>query len=203
MGKSLIYEVLDEEQSSFFTVSNFGELLLRKSLDFEKASKHSFSIGVSDGIVKDKTDIRIEVLDVNDWEPRFRQAHYQFVIQKTFPEMSKPISLGKLEAADGDKTGDKISIRVTGSFAFLFRVDQKGVLWFIGEKPNVTTVHFLAIATDSGLPPRSTSVPVSVSFETSNVAGFKWAPGVLTTFSVVLCIFLFVIFVMSIYIHKQ
>lgn len=203
VGENLTYKVLDKEHSQYFKISSFGDLFLQKSLDYEKITKHIFSVTVSDHFVKDKTEIIVEVVDVNDWEPRFRQGHYDFVIPKFMLEKKEPISLGKLEAADGDRSGDKITMRLKGPFASLFTVDSKGVLWLKGEKPNVTTAHFLAIATDSGLPPRSSSVPVSVNFEKPSVAHATWAPGILATFGIVLSLFVAVILVMSIYIYKQ
>lgn len=202
-AESLSFKILDKEQSQFFKISSFGELILQKSLDYEKNIKHIFPVLVSDGVFKDKTEIIIEVVDVNDWEPRFRQGHYEFVISKQMLEKKMPVFLGNLEAADGDRSGEKITMRLKGPFASFFTIDSKGVLWLKGERPNVTMAHFLAIATDSGQPPRSSSVPVSVSFEKSSVAHATWAPGILATFGIVLSLFVVVILVMSIYIYKQ
>ncbi|XP_063696406.1 protocadherin beta-12 [Culicoides brevitarsis] len=201
--RKLTYKILEDEQSIFFEINNYGELILKKQLDYEKSTLHAFSVGVFDGIFRDKTDVTVEVIDVNDWEPRFRQTYYNFVVPNTLLETMNDIPLGKLEAADGDKSGQKISMRLSGAFAFLFKLDFKGMLWYIGRKPNVSTVHFLAIATDSGSPPKSTTVPVSVSFEMPNEAKLKWAPGVLKAFTTIVIVFILVIIIMSTYIHKQ
>lgn len=203
-GRSLTYKILDKEQAQYFKIGSFGELILQKALDYENNTKHIFSVVVMDGLAEDTTEVIVEVVDVNDWEPRFRQAHYEFVIPKVMLDSKEPISLGKLEAADGDRSGEKITMRLKGPFASLFTVDTKGMLWLKGERPNVTTAHFLAIATDSGLPPRSTSVPVSVSLEAPQTAfSATWAPGILATFGIVLGLFVVVILAMSIYIYKQ
>lgn len=202
-GRSLTYKIVDKEQSQYFTIGSLGELILQKSLDFEKHTKHVFPVIVTDGLVQDQTEVTVDVVDVNDWEPRFRQAHYEFVIPKQMLESNEPVALGKLEAADGDRSGEKITMRLKGPLASLFAVDTKGMLWLKGERPNVTTAHLLAIATDSGIPPKSTSVPVSVSLEAPQTAHATWAPGILATFGIVLGLFLIVILSMSIYIYKQ
>uniref|UniRef100_A0A336MED8 CSON000375 protein n=1 Tax=Culicoides sonorensis TaxID=179676 RepID=A0A336MED8_CULSO len=203
VGKKLNYKVLDKEQMQYFKVGSFGELVLLKSLDFEKQVKHIFFVEVSDSVSNDKAEITVEVIDVNDWEPRFRQAHYEFILPNSILNSKEPVALGKLEAADGDRSGEKISMRLKGPFASFFTIDVKGMLWLKSDRPNVTTVHFLAIATDSGLPPKSTSVPVTVRFELAQEARATWAPGILATFGIVLGLFLIVIMVMSFYIHKQ
>lgn len=202
-GKTLTYKILDNEQAQYFSIGSHGELVLKKALDYERRTKHTFNVFATDGTFNATTEVLVDVLDINDWEPRFRQSHYEFIIPKDMLQTSDPVVLGKLEAADGDRSGDKITLHLKGPMASLFTVDTKGMLWLRGERPNVTTAHFLAIATDSGLPPRSTSVPVTVNLEAPQVAQSSWAPGVLATFGIVLGLFIMVILAMSTYIYKQ
>lgn len=63
--------------------------------------------------------MNISVLNVNDWDPRFRFPQYEFFV----PELaagpnSNPVGLvvGKVEAADGDR-GDHISLELRGAGA--------------------------------------------------------------------------------------
>ena len=140
------------------------------------------------------------MLDVNDWEPRFRQSHYEFLLPN-IENNNEPITLGKLEAADGDRN-DRVSLNLRGPHSEIFTVDSRGNLWLRGERPNVTVVHLMATATDSGIPPRSTSVPVTITMEGVSIAEAHWAPGVIGAFGVVLGLFALVIIVMSMYIYK-
>lgn len=80
--KYLRYYITNPVQSQFFSLNSLGELILEKPLDYEKATKHNFDVVATDGTVNATTHVSIEVVDVNDWEPRFRKSHYQFRIEK-------------------------------------------------------------------------------------------------------------------------
>lgn len=131
-------------------------------------------------------------------EPRFRQSHYDFVVTKNSDE---PMPLGKLEAADGDKN-DAVSLVIRGAHSHYFEVDSQGMLW-MKHMPNVTLIHLIATATDSGIPPRSSTVPVTITMEGIAMAQSSWASGILGVFGAVIALFLLVIMSMSIYIYKQ
>lgn len=61
--------------------------------------------------------VNITVLNVNDWDPRFRFPQYEFFV----PELGNPndllpgetIPVGMVEAADGDR-GDKVTLSLQG-----------------------------------------------------------------------------------------
>ena len=81
----LQYTISDPVQKEFFEVGEFGEVLLRQSLDYEKITRHSFYVMASDGISNATCQVVVEVLNVNDWEPRFKQPYYRFVL----PQMNE------------------------------------------------------------------------------------------------------------------
>uniref|UniRef100_A0A1B0CR07 Cadherin domain-containing protein n=2 Tax=Lutzomyia longipalpis TaxID=7200 RepID=A0A1B0CR07_LUTLO len=176
-NRHLRFQILDKIQSEYFSVSNVGEILLQKPLDYENSTRHTFDVRVTDGVSNATAQVTVEVIDVNDWEPRFRESHYEFVVPKSLIT-SEPVALGKIEAADGDRN-DRIALDLKGALADLFSIDSRGVLWLRREKPNVTMVNLIATATDNGQPPKSTSVPVSVRMEGLALAQSTWAPGVL------------------------
>lgn len=64
--------------------------------------------------------------------------------------MSRPFPLGKLEAADGDRF-DKINMDLQGSYAEYFQIDPDGMLWLKPNAPNISVMHLMATATDTGL----------------------------------------------------
>lgn len=179
-------------------MGTLGEIILQQPLDYEKTSQHRFMVMATDGLSNATTEVHIDVMDVNDWEPRFRQSHYEFVVGKY---SNSPIPLGKLEAADGDKN-DAVALVIRGAHAHYFDVDSEGTLW-MKQMPNVTLVHLIATATDTGIPPKSSSVPVTISLDSVTMAQSNWASGILGVFGAVIALFLLVIMAMSIYIYKQ
>lgn len=200
-GQGLNYKIIEPDQAQFFYIGSFGELILRRELDYEKAINHIFHVIASDGLSNASTKVHIDVLDVNDWDPRFRETHYQFNIP-IVNNFDKPMALGKLEVADGDRN-DRINLHLRGIHSRLFSVDSRGYLWLKAEKPNTTVMHLMAIATDTGSPSRNSSVPVTVAFEEPPIKEGQWAPGMLGAFSTVLGLFAIVVILMSIYIIKS
>ena len=73
-------------------------------------------------------------------------------------------SVGKLEVYDGDR-GDTFTLHLRGPYSRIFQVTNDGDL-IIDDLShlNNTEAHLVAIARDSGIPPRETSVPVVVRF---------------------------------------
>lgn len=202
LGKLLKYSILEPEETQYFLVGNLGELILQKSLDYERKTSHTLTVFASDGKSNATADVIVEVVDVNDWEPRFRQPHYEFVISKENMSNDEPLALGKIEAADGDRN-DKVTLNLRGPHATMFLVDTKGTLWVKGERPNVTT-HLLVIASDSGTPQKSASAAVTVEVETPMVAQLTWTtPGILVSLSIILVVFILLILSMGAYILRQ
>lgn len=197
-GRHLQYLISDQIAANRFSMGALGEIILQQPLDYEKSPQHTFTVMATDGISNATTEVNIDVMDVNDWEPRFRESHYEFVVSKN---VNEPMPLGKLEAADGDKN-DAVSLVIRGAHAHYFDVDNEGMLW-MKQMPNVSLVHLIATATDTGIPPRSTSVPVTITMENIAMAHSNWASGVLGVFGAVIALFILVIAAMSIYIYKQ
>lgn len=105
--------------------------------------------------------------DVNEWEPRFRYPHYEFFVSGQPNEL-----IGRIEAADGDKT-DKLTLTLSGANSTTFFITPTGELRLRGNDGRTSgVVNFAVVATDSGIPPRSASVPITVHFSKStDVAG--------------------------------
>ncbi|XP_011188059.1 protocadherin Fat 1 isoform X2 [Zeugodacus cucurbitae] len=205
-GKHLKYTILDPENSQFFSVGSLGEVILVKPLDYEKMTKHDFQVMATDGLTNITAAITMEVIDVNDWEPRFRETHYEFVVPKSAlhasPESFEGVMIGKVEAADGDRN-DKLELSLRGQHAGLFEIDSKGCIYMRPEQLqgfNESTVHLVATATDSGVPPRSTSVPVTVTMERLTLAQTTWGSNFIGMLGMIISVFIIVIIILTCYI---
>uniref|UniRef100_A0A1A9WGZ1 Cadherin domain-containing protein n=1 Tax=Glossina brevipalpis TaxID=37001 RepID=A0A1A9WGZ1_9MUSC len=199
-GKHLKYSIPDPVNSQLFNVGILGEVILMKPLDYEKMTRHDFQVFATDDITNATADITLEITDVNDWEPRFRETHYEFIIPKSQTLQSRLVPLeglmiGKVEAADGDRN-DKLELSLRGQHAGLFEIDNIGNIYMRPEQLhqlNESTVHLIAIATDSGIPPRSTSVPVTITMEGVALAQSSWSNSLLAMFTALVAIFIIII----------
>lgn len=148
-GRPIQYYIMGSEAAKMFRIGPLGEVILQKPLDYENQTKYTFQVLGTDGTSNTTAEVIIEVLDVNDWEPRFRETTYDFVIPKVM-DPNRPFPLGKLEAADGDRF-DKITLDLKGSYAEHFQIDPDGMLWLKPNSPNVSVMHLVATATDTGI----------------------------------------------------
>ncbi|KAF3428479.1 hypothetical protein E2986_00275 [Frieseomelitta varia] len=163
-----------------FSITNSGELILKGTLDYERRVQHSFLVRVTDGhhfllltlllnisqclnLQNDTSRVNVSVEDVNEWEPRFRHPRYEFHAA-TLREGS---IVGKLEAADGDRN-DKVSLSLRGPDARSFEIRDSGELILRSAATiNGSLARLVAVASDSGRPPRSSMIPVIVHIPNS------------------------------------
>ncbi|XP_017878251.1 protocadherin Fat 4 [Ceratina calcarata] len=146
-----------------FSITNSGELILKGTLDHERRIQHSFLVRVTDGHHNDTSRVNVSVEDVNEWEPRFRHPRYEFHAT-TLREGSV---VGKLEAADGDRD-DKVSLSLRGPDARSFEIRDNGELILRSAATvNGSLARLVAVASDSGRPPRSSMIPVIVHIPSS------------------------------------
>lgn len=195
----LQYTIMDEGQAEFFEIGQFGEVILRKSLDYEKAIRHTFSVMASDGISNANATVIIDVLNVNEWDPRFRQPYYKFYFpSRDVMNISGPMALGKIEAADGDR-GESINFNLRGQYASHFIIDPSGVIWLKDslEGYQKKELSLIATATDSGQ--RTTTVPVTLVMEPEASQAKLLSPmsvlgGSFIAFVLIVCLISFIVY---------
>ncbi|XP_026484350.2 protocadherin-like wing polarity protein stan [Vanessa tameamea] len=155
-----------------FAINGAGEVLLRKPLDYEVEDSYRYQVMVTDGETNDTASVEISVQNVNEWEPRFRHAQYEFEARGA----GAGRALGRLLVHDGDR-GDAVRLTLAGPGAEALEVSPSGDL-FLREGAlatlNSTTLHVVATAQDSGSPPRQTSVPVVVRVPESLLGAHVW-----------------------------
>ena len=197
----------DELPGREFSVSSRGELILRKTVDFETRESYEFSVTASDGWHNDTTRVRIRLININDWDPRFRHPEYAFYVSRE--NMVSGHKVGEVEVHDGDK-GDHLRLDIMGAFSRVFRVTSRGELLIRDMNyMNGTDAHIVVTAEDSGIPPRRASVPVVVKFDAnSSLAGglrsghsHNWV--MIVILSIVIIFSLIVIVALGVYICKH
>lgn len=197
----LQYTILDDGQADIFEIGQFGEVVLRKSLDYEKAIRHTFRVLASDGSSNATCQVIIDVLNVNEWDPRFRQPYYRFKFPtRDVANISGPMALGKIEAADGDR-GETVNFNLRGQYASHFIIDPSGVIWLKDplEGFKKKELSLIATATDSGQ--RTTTVPVTLIMEPDSAeAKFPSLMGVIAAFFIV---FVLIVILISIFVYKR
>ena len=82
-------------------------------MDFETRESYEFSVMASDGWHNDTTSVRINLININDWDPRFRHPEYAFYVSRE--NMVSGHKVGEVEVHDGDK-GDHLRLDIMGAF---------------------------------------------------------------------------------------
>ncbi|XP_075236204.1 protocadherin Fat 4-like Cad96Ca [Lycorma delicatula] len=205
--------------TDMFEVTSSGDIVLRHPLDYESQDNYVFQVHATDGSMNATANINISVLNVNDWDPRFRYPQYEFFVPD-FPgnreidgnngDDSKGLIVGRVEAADGDR-GDHITLSLRGPAARMFSIDDSGDIRINDLTAlNSSTAHLVAVATDTGIPPRQASVPVIVHLPEAVVwraGNGAWVGGasfiVVAVFGSILAVLALIIIILILYIHKH
>ncbi|XP_022236296.1 fat-like cadherin-related tumor suppressor homolog, partial [Limulus polyphemus] len=196
------------DSNEYFAVRDTGEIIVAKPLDFETQQQFYLDVMVSDGRQSDLTSINITIMNVNDNDPTFMETRYTFKV--TGPDIRPGKLIGKVEVTDGD-TDDVVELSIKGPFPKLFTVSNQGEIRILNlEFLNTSVCHVFVVATDNGIPPRQTSVPVTVQFPEELLQGHvmksngKHNPFVLmVVFSVLLASLFVVIVSLTIYILRR
>ncbi|XP_030752293.1 cadherin-89D [Sitophilus oryzae] len=206
-GHHLKYFVSDQNILKTFALNTLGELTLKEKLDYETKQEYLFKVFATDGKTNDSSVVNVTVDNVNEWEPRFRYNHYEFVVDANGGVHNL---VGKVEAADGDR-GDRLTLSLSGPDSHLFFITPNGEIRSRDIKGlQEKTASFTVTATDSGTPPKRASVPVTVHFSTDGdlsiemdaAKSFPSAPVLLASLGTVLLLLSFVVALLVAYICK-
>lgn len=197
----LQYSILDDAQAHIFEIGQFGEVVLRKSLDYEKTIRHVFRVMASDGISNATCQVIVDVVNVNEWDPRFRQPYYKFRLpSRDLLNITNPMALGKIEAADGDRNENINFNLLPGQYASHFLIDSNGVIWLKDsiEGFQKKELSLIATATDSGQ--RTTTVPVTLIMEETSKTNF---PSLFSVMGASFVVFVLIVILVSMFIYKR
>ncbi|XP_077753702.1 protocadherin gamma-A4 isoform X6 [Canis aureus] len=154
------------------TYGNYHRLLTRKTLDREEVSEYNITVTATDhGIppLSTETHISLQVADINDNPPAFPHASYSAYIPENNP---KGASILSMSAQDPDSMENA---RVTYSLAedtlhgmplssYVSINSDTGVLYALHsfDYEQIRDLQLLVTASDSGEPPLSSNVSLSI-----------------------------------------
>ncbi|CAB3227591.1 unnamed protein product [Arctia plantaginis] len=164
LQNNLQFYVSDRSFLEKFAINSAGEVVLRRALDYEDKDGYYYQVMLTDGISNDTASINISVINVNEWEPRFKYPQYEFRVEDDTSDDTEMLPVGKLDVFDGDKL-DSVTLTLRGSGSEMLYVNSSGDMFLRSgalRSLNSSVLHVVATAVDSGAPPRQTSVPVTV-----------------------------------------
>merc|ERR1719474_129007 len=95
------YQVVSQElPNGEFTVSPSGDVVVMKELDYESRQNYSFHVMVSNARQQALCLVSISVINVNDWDPRFKYPEYDFYVTSSNTDVGHIV--GVVEVFDGD-----------------------------------------------------------------------------------------------------
>ncbi|KAI5732173.1 hypothetical protein M8J77_022670 [Diaphorina citri] len=201
---------LSNDYGERFSISRQGDISLMQCLDYETEDSYRFTVYATDTLMTTSATVNISVVNVNDWDPRFRYPQYElFLPHIPLADLTPGSVIGKVEAADGDK-GDRVTLSLRGPYEKMFSINDSGHISIVDLSAlNTSTIQLVVVATDTGNPPRQASVPAIMHFPEAIVqqASSKLNSGtsstVLIILGVVLIVLGFVIILLILYIHKN
>ncbi|KAK5649206.1 hypothetical protein RI129_000235 [Pyrocoelia pectoralis] len=154
---------------SIFKLGQFdGSLVIAKPLDREIAEIFYLDVLVEDissetDLQQTKASLTIEVLDVNDNNPKFRKSHYRFAVTEN---SKNGVVVGNVIADDLDKN-KSITYSLEGSAQYLgfLHIDPNSGELVVANKIDHEVYKWLNLtvkAIDSGLPRRSSRVELYI-----------------------------------------
>lgn len=150
------------QENTFFTISQSGEIRTLQTLNREQKSVYNVEVTADDGVNTNQVIVTVIIEDINDNDPAFSSPSYSFSIQ----EEITTDNLGVVVATDAD---------VDDNADLSYLIDGGGDEIVIGYKTGIISVpvavdreetsvyNMIVTAVDGGDPPRSSTVPVTVS----------------------------------------
>ena len=163
----LFYSISSGINSNHFEINiTNGDIVLNTTLDRESQASYSLVVTACDmgiPIMCNSVEVIIQILDINDHEPRFNQPVYSFTVLE---DSSADFKIGMVIASDLDDgvNGDiRFSVVITNP---LFRIDSdSGDVFVQGELDRESTDFYqlTILVEDNGVPALSTSATVNIT----------------------------------------
>lgn len=166
------YTLLSNPNNTFELARDTGSLSLTRSIDFEGPRQYSIRVLAEDGgspPLNATATFRLTVVDVNDHPPIFPNSSYSAHVGERTPAGTDILNV---TASDAD-TGDNARILYTfqsGVDTALFGLRSNGWIYIKQEldREQQEVYRFTVVATDKGIPPKSSMADVTVYVDDVN-----------------------------------
>ncbi|XP_061690293.1 protocadherin-1-like [Syngnathoides biaculeatus] len=163
----LIYSIVERSATALFEIdSGSGEIRVKNLLDREETERYEFRVAAADKGVPSKTGtatVVINVLDRNDNDPKFMLSGYSFSVIENMPPLNP---VGVVTVTDIDK-GDNARVKLfvePDNGKFVIQNGTGNILSSISfDREKESTYTFRLKAVDSGDPPRSSYVGITIN----------------------------------------
>lgn len=160
-------------QSQFAIDSMSGDVSLVKPLDYESVRSYRLVIRAQDGGSPSKsntTQLLVNVLDANDNSPRFYTTQFQEAVLESVPVGFNIVRVQAYDADEGSNAEINYSILDRKDSLPLAVDSRTGWIHTVKalDREDTSRYTFQVIATDGGVPPRSSSSSVVITIQDVN-----------------------------------
>ena len=165
------------DSSKFGIFPNDGYLYNKQNLDREAKDRYQLTVVATDNGIPPRSataDIVINVLDVNDNDPRFRESVYRFYVEENQPAAT---TVGQVSATDRDQTDNsqlKYYMTEPNENFAINSATGEIVTKRTMDREETSSYEFDIHVTDQGAQPRNSTanVKVTISDENDNSPSF-------------------------------
>ncbi|XP_055371961.1 fat-like cadherin-related tumor suppressor homolog [Condylostylus longicornis] len=124
-NEQLWYDIIEgDSRNEFYIGRDNGNVLLAKSLDWEIQKHYNLTISVTDGVHVVKTQLYVNVIDINDHRPEFTQSVYKVDISENIEEESEILQLHATDMDEDKKIFYTLHAARNPISLTLFRIDS-------------------------------------------------------------------------------
>ncbi|CAI8026953.1 Cadherin EGF LAG seven-pass G-type receptor 3 [Geodia barretti] len=169
--------VAGNNRTMFGIDSSSGQLYVAGNLDYEDMSEYYLVVMARDSgpistQLSSEVNVSVTVTDINDNIPTFLDSNFVSAVQEDAPPLTPLIVLEAFDEDSGANAEISFALDPLGDNKFFIVDPQTGLL---SLSPNTSldyeiqqTYEFIAIATDSGIPPLSSNTTVTIAIEDVN-----------------------------------
>ncbi|XP_062500688.1 protocadherin Fat 4-like [Corticium candelabrum] len=151
--KPTYYSLTSLNMAELFCINPLsGDIIIASRLDRENMNYFELSITGSNGLTESQTVVSVHLQDVNDNAPRFNQSLYSFLMKENRTYGQQPFFLSAQDS-DYGANGTITYSMVTSSSANLQVTSNGSVTVRIPlDREKSSFEHFIAVASDGGVP---------------------------------------------------
>ncbi|XP_048454119.1 protocadherin Fat 3a isoform X2 [Rhincodon typus] len=168
-GQNLIYTITDGNSLNQFSINfDTGVISVIRPLDYETESSYKITVKTTDSLTGAHAEVTVDisVIDVNDNPPVFEKTKYEATLSESSMVGTPVLQVIALDA--DSENGRLIRYQIVQdnlNSTDYFHIDSTSGLILTSRMLDYELIqqyNFIARATDSGIPPMSTDVPVVV-----------------------------------------